>query len=95
MSCLPWQRRLRADASRLELHKRLVAVVAEISAHGIRDLPDALIAGLVQRIAVFLPPSFASIAEVGALLDVTRAFAHAGAFPGGRLKFLGEERRKS
>ena len=89
------RRRLRAGPSPLELDERLVAVVAQLSAHGSREPPDVLLAGLAQRIAVFFPPCFASPADVGLVLEVPQALAHAGALPGGRLKFLGEEKRKS
>ena len=85
------RRRLRAGRSRLELHERLVAIVAQVSAHGTREPPDVLFAGLAQRIAVFFPPCFASPADVGVDLEEPQALAHAGALPGGRLKFLGGE----
>ena len=91
MRSLPWRQRLGAGRSPLELDERLVAIVAPLSAHGIRELADVLSAGRVERMAVFCPPCEASIAGFGVVLDVPRALAHAGALPGGRLKFLGGE----
>ena len=91
MRSLPARRRLRASPSLLDLHEVLVAIVAQVSAHGSRDPPDVASAGLAQRIAVLFPPSFASPADVGLVLEVPQALAHAGALPGGRLKFLGKK----
>ena len=77
--------------SLLHLHAVLVAIVAQVSVHTAGHRADVLRAGLVERPSVLLSPSIASLADVGLVLDVPQALAHAGALPGARLKFLGNK----